>query len=341
MAHVIGEYIDRLCSVEMRPQGNLPRGVTHLLYDAARAAQGDRPLTLLAASALLERVRKGDHVLILTGTGAPPGLPKGETDGPLGAAALARTLDLGIGAKPVIVTEERLAEPIKAAVEAAGVSLLDREAVRRRSHAGVLEVFPVGIDEGKNAATRLLDTYRPSAVIFVEKAGPNQHGIFHSILGYARGPDIMGSAYWLADVARSRSILTVGVGDGGNEIGFGKIRDAVREIQPFGRVCRCPCKGGVATVTDCDILVACAVSNWGAYGISACLAFLLKNVELIQDEETERRMLESCVNAGCTDSVVGAQVPAVDGVPLGVQLALVRMLGAIVSTGHRVIEREF
>ena len=341
MSEIVAEYIDRLCSVEMRPQGNLPRGVTHRLYEAARLAQGGKPLTYLAGHALLDRVRKGDYVFIVTGTGAPPGLPKGETDGPLGGAALARAVDLGLGAKPVIISEERLAGPIAAAVQAGGISLLDREAVAARSHAGVLELFPVGIHEGQLAAARLLDQYEPTAIIFIEKAGPNHKGVFHSILGYARGPDIMGSAYWLADQARASGVLTIGVGDGGNEIGFGKIRDAVREIQPHGQNCRCPCEGGVATVTTCDVLVAASVSNWGAYGIGAYLGYLLEDPDLVQDEDTERRMLESCVLAGCTDSILGAQVPAVDGIPLGVDLALVRMLRAIVGIALKVVHRGF
>jgi len=35
MPEIIGEYVDRLCSVEMRPKG-MPRGTMHLLYEAAR-----------------------------------------------------------------------------------------------------------------------------------------------------------------------------------------------------------------------------------------------------------------------------------------------------------------
>ena len=64
------------------------------VYDETRERQG-RPLTLLAAERLREEVGKGDHVLIVTNSH--------EMDGPPGAAALARSLVLGLGAIPVIV----------------------------------------------------------------------------------------------------------------------------------------------------------------------------------------------------------------------------------------------
>ena len=64
------------------------------VYDETREMYG-RPLTLLAAERLLESVGRGDHVLIITNSH--------ETDGPPGAAALARSLVVGLGAIPVIV----------------------------------------------------------------------------------------------------------------------------------------------------------------------------------------------------------------------------------------------
>jgi len=59
VSEIIGEYVDRLCTVEMRPQG-MPRGKIHRLYEAARRRQQDRPLTLLAAERLRATVKPGD-----------------------------------------------------------------------------------------------------------------------------------------------------------------------------------------------------------------------------------------------------------------------------------------
>ena len=98
MAEVIGENIDRIATIEIRTK-TPPRGIIHRLYEAARKKCG-HPLTMTAASRIVETLKEYDNFLIVTGAGAWPVLLKGETDGPLGAASLARAIDLGIGAKP-------------------------------------------------------------------------------------------------------------------------------------------------------------------------------------------------------------------------------------------------
>jgi hypothetical protein len=133
----------------------------------------------------------------------------------------------------------------------------------------------------------------------------------------------------------------VGVGDGGNEIGCGLIYEATRRIMPAGIRCQCPCGDGIATVVATDALVIGSTSNWAAYGISACLAFLLSDPTLLQDAVTERRVIEQCALAGATDGMSGMAVPWVDGTNLEVQQALVTMLGMIVSNGLRTINRPF
>src|SRR5438105_1421024 len=103
MPEVVGEAIDRLCTVEMRVQG-LPRGKINRLYDAARQARGE-PLSLAAAHGLQARVGRGDTVFIATGAGSAPWLPYGETDGPPGAALVARAVDRALGARPVYLCQ--------------------------------------------------------------------------------------------------------------------------------------------------------------------------------------------------------------------------------------------
>src|SRR5260370_20536808 len=90
----------------MRFRAGLPRGVTYPLYEAARKKQ-KKPLTWLAAKLLKDKVKAGQHVFVVTGAGTPPGLPAGETDGPPGAAAIARAIEFGLGAKPILISEAR------------------------------------------------------------------------------------------------------------------------------------------------------------------------------------------------------------------------------------------
>lgn len=334
------DSIDRLVAIEMRPGGGIPRGVIQPLYAAARAVQ-KQPLTFLAADGLRRHVGKGDRVLVVTGAGTPPWLPNGETDGPLGAAAIARALEVGLGAKPVLLAEQRNLAPVIAAAQAAGLAVVDAELFTQRTGCALALPLPLGGPAGQEAAEALFREHDPKAIVFVEKAGPNAKGLFHSLLGTSRTPDTMANAHLLAERAKAQGVFTVGIGDGGNEIGCGLILDAVREIQPFGRVSKNPEDGGIATVTTTDVLVFAAVSNWGAYGIAAALAGLLGRLDVLHDTDTKRRMLERCVEAGAMDGVEARLVPLVDGTSLGVQLGLITMLREIVSLSLRTIERGF
>lgn len=341
MPEIIAEYIDRLVNVEMRFGSGLPRGVTHRIYDAARAEQG-KPLTYLAAKGLKDRVKPGDYVFIVTGAGLDPGLPWGETDGPLGAAAVARAVGLGLGGRPVAITERRNLEPVRGAFDAAAFTLMDDDMVAgRRTYCAAYRTFPGGLEADERVCLEAVEKFRPAAMVFVEKGGVNDKGVYHSITGTGRSTDKMGNAHLLVEMAKKTGAFTVGIGDGGNEIGFGRIVAAIREIQPYGRRCQCPCGGGVATVVPADVLVAAAVSNWGGYGVAAALAVLLKDPGVLHDEETEALMLHRCVANGGFDGAYGAQVPMVDGTSAQVQVSMITMLRQIVTNGLKSMSREF
>jgi hypothetical protein len=152
-------------------------------------------------------------------------------------------------------------------------------------------------------------------------------------MGVGRSPDVVANVKFLVERAMAAGVPTVGIGDGGNEIGFGLIHEDVKRIQKYGAKCQCPCGAGIATVTGADVLVAAAISNWGAYGISAMLAFMLENKRVLQDNETEYRMLDACVRAGAMDGLYTSQCMYVDGTSSATQLALITMLGEIVENG--------
>jgi hypothetical protein len=159
MPKSIADSIDQLISIEMRFAAELPRGVIRPLYNAAPDLQGGEPLVYQAARALLECVEQRDTVLIVTSSGSRFGLPRGEMDGPLGAASLGRVLDFGMGARVVYVCDEPHLNPTVASVEAAGISVLDPERFERRPHSTLIEIHPPGDEAGQLFATELLDKY--------------------------------------------------------------------------------------------------------------------------------------------------------------------------------------
>jgi hypothetical protein len=134
-------------------------------------------------------------------------------------------------------------------------------------------------------------------------------------------------------LAKEKDILTIGIGDNGNEIGFGLIEETVREYKQYGDVCQCPCGKGVACAITTDFLIVAGTSNWGSYGLEACLAAVLDKAELIHDTETEKKMLEECVRTGGVDASTGKQDITVDGTPATVQTAMIELMRGVVSKG--------
>ena len=262
--------------------------------------------------------------------------PSGETDGPLGAAALGRALGIGLGARMVVLTEETMVPVTIATCRGAGLNVLTEEDLRRaprKPHANNLYalVVPFPIDDAiaVQEAGRLFREYCPKALVAIEKNGPNRKGVYHMV-GGGDNSDCVAKAGRLFEEADRRNILTIGIGDRGNEIGFGAIEEVPRRLLPFGKRCTCPCGAGVVDATTVTVLVTAAVSNWGAYGIAACLAALLNKPEVLHDPSTESRMLHCCIDAGGIDGFACRPIPFTDGMPEAVHASIVTLLNEIV-----------
>jgi len=102
----------------------------------------------------------------------------------------------------------------------------------------------------------------------------------------------------------------VAVGDVGNELGMGRVREAVRASIPFGAECASPCGGGIAAAVEAEETVVAAVSDWAAFGLAAALRFLSGRPEALHSGESERQLLRAGVAAGLVDGS-GYAVPAV------------------------------
>src|SRR5262249_27454304 len=109
------------------------------------------------------------------------------------------------------------------------------------------------------------DTIAPAdRARFLAEVPPERHGRCHTM----RGVDItdhMRDAH--SSFEGPRSAVTIGVGDGGNEIGMGKLPwPLIADRIPGGATIACR----VAT----DHLIVAGVSNWGAYALAAGVALL-------------------------------------------------------------------
>lgn len=314
MTEIIATNVDRAITLEMRPRG-IPRGVMPGLYESVRR-HADAPLTLLAAQRL-RAVSPGERVFLATGAGAPDVLPKGETDGPLGVAALARIVRLGLGAEPVVLTTAGFEDPIRAALDAyeTPAPILSLDATAPPAQARAL-------------ADEWLDAYTPSLAVAVEMKGGADDGQLHYMTGRVCTSDSRLDQTFLA--ASERGIATVGVGDGGNEIGFGRYQAEVVDSHPHGAV--------IACTVPTDVLVVAAISNWGCYGIETVLACLLGRVDLIHSADMGVRAMQACADAGGGDGIYTKQLPLEDGLSTEVHRAVMCLLSETARIGLTDVE---
>lgn len=133
--------------------------------------------------------------------------------------------------------------------------------------------------------------------------------------------------------AKKRKIFTMGIGDGGNEIGMGLIRERLWEHFPLARKCNCPCGKGIAPETETDCLVTANVSNWGSYGVEAALAILKQDIEILHTSNNEDRILARTADAQLADGIRGYSEPSVDGMLAEVHKSLIILLTEIVKRG--------
>lgn len=334
MIRAVADNVDRLVALD------LPfRGVAWRLYRDARA-KVDAPLSYLAASALFQALGPGDVVLINTGWPDRPHINPSiaETDGPPGAVALGLALHKAAGAVPVFLVEEALTPAMVTVGAAAGFKMLPpSQAVAASSsraplHAAAALGFPADGKEAERYSASLLEELPVKAAIAVEKGGMNEKGVIHT----SRGDNTtapLAKADFLMQAAIRAGLPTVGIGDGGNEIGMGVIADELRAWLPYGVECRCGCGSGIVPATKTDHLVAAAVSNWGAYGLCAVLALLAGRSDVMHGPELEKRILEATVSAGLIDGGSGYVSGGADALPGRVHEAVVTMLGELVDKG--------
>jgi hypothetical protein len=285
--------------------------------------------------------------------------PAGETDGPLGALFLARALT-PLGIRVVLLTDAFCTPALATGIGMSGlrktVALVTLPPASQFATLSPQTYWETIADRtgplthlialeraGPSHTVQSLAPLGPDAVErFHREVSAEHHDRCHTM----RGLDIterMSPAHLLfeSDARRAAGVTTIGIGDGGNEIGCGVIKEAVREIQPFGKDCGCPCHGGVGTVTECDVLVFAAVSNWGAYGIAAALAGHLGDRDVLHDEATELRIVHASVAGGAMDGAYSRLIPYVDGTSDRVQASLITLLHQIVENGLKEYDRGF
>jgi hypothetical protein len=98
--------------------------------------------------------------------------------------------------------------------------------------------------------------------------------------------------------------------------------------------CLCGCGGSVCDAVMVDIPIPCSISNWGAYGIAACMAAILQRPDLVQDAKTHLRILRECVDHGGVDGLSMLPEPSEDAMPEEVHVSLLELLRSVASAAN-------
>lgn len=225
-----------------------------------------------AAQTILDAPR--GNVLITTGFYVAG---SGETDGPPGATFLAKALE-ALGFHPIIVTD------------AFCRGFFECEQIDTEYATTAMQKPDYG---------KMLDHYQPTLLISIERCGRNIQGDHANMRGVSIA-DHNADVDYLFDLGAARGIPSIGVGDGGNEIGMGNFKDIISK-----QLSLVPCEVEVTSP------VIATVSNWGAFGICAYLE-QMTGKHVLPSFAEELDYLDKIVALGSVDGVTKEHVHTVD-----------------------------
>jgi D-glutamate cyclase len=254
------------------------------------------------------------RVGLITGFYVPLGAPPAaETDGPVGAALLARGL-AGIGIRCRLATDAPCRNACAVALAAAGASEVPVDTV--------IPAAPL---------KPLIDAWRTAGVthaVSIERCGQSADGAPRNM----RGEDIGAYTAAFDELFAVGPWDTIAVGDGGNEIGMGALpRALIAQHVAHGET--------IACVTAARHLIVAGVSHWGAYALLGALAAIRpdwrRQLARCLDEALDRRVLETTLADGpAVDGVSRLQVPTIDNLDLAIHHRKLRQIRALAELGH-------
>jgi hypothetical protein len=246
-------------------------------------------------------LRAGQLVLeaktIIIATGFPVG-ETFETDGPAGAIALYRALEQR-GATCHLACADSLASRLGTDYRVLHLQAFDHDSARREAQSNCAAL-------------------QPDLIVCIERPGLNADGQYYNMRGEDISPRCAIFDYYLS----SAGCPTIAIGDGGNEIGMGKLAAAVGALDIRG------------AATSCDELLVADVSNWGAYALIAMLDAL--GGKGLLSAVRHRDTLAYLSSLGSVDGVTRENTLTEDGLPASAGDALLADLAELLHTFRTV-----
>ena len=264
------------------------------------------------------------HICIVAGffiSFAEP--PSAETDGLMGTAQLAAAFT-NLGYRVTVITDAPCAKAMWATLTKVPFDIR-------------LELVGVDRDQVLELRGRLetMD-HPPTHFIAIERASPGSDGKPHREHGWDMSPESAPLDLLFHQAGWSSPWTTIGIGDGGNEIGMGSLpKDVVENDIPNGHL--------IASTTPCDHLIVASVANWGAYALIGALAKLGPDLRSSLFEyftgDMEKEYLHTAVELGqaIDDSRVdrpGKPQMSCDRLPLPDHIAIIEKIRKTVDSNR-------
>jgi hypothetical protein len=231
-----------------------------------------RPGYILRAARLVNQCQG----TVLIGTGFPV-LDTFETDGPVGAIALYQLLKQ-LGANPILVSGNPLCSVL----------------------ASNYRTYQISVNQQQNLpaiASQALAELKPQLIMSIERPGFTANARYANM----RGEDITERCASFDHFLNLANCPTIGIGDGGNEIGMGNMATYLGQLNI------------TPAVTECDELVVADVSNWAAWGIIAMVS-VLQGRDLLAGA-APLQILQFLSAHGSVDGVTRLNTLTEDGLP--------------------------
>lgn len=238
-------------------------------------------------------------VMVVTGFYEP--VPQTiETDGPPGAIAIGNALRK-LGREVIYISDKYAVEYLRTL----------------GGGSDVVEYPIADHEDSRDFASNLLSTYNPAVIVGIERCSLTDDGNYYNM-----SFQNLSAFTAKTDYLFTQHSHTIGIGDGGNEIGMGNLYNAIASIPSLPKK---------PAVTGSTHLIISSVSNWAGYGLAAALSQVSG-----KDVSTSRIEAESVINAmielGAVDGELLEPIPWVDGFSLDENLEIVDQLLACSNT---------
>lgn len=248
-------------------------------------------------------VASGNHCLILTGFFIPASRAI-ETDGPLGCIVLAHSL-LSLGRRVTVLSDKHAQTIMRAGLDAVGCSA---------------DLFTFSKDDPIRYAD--IVTADTTHCIALERPGLAVDGYYHNTAGEIISEYVAPFDRMFLDCHKA-GVVTIGIGDGGNELGMGNVAQAVGSFLSPDRPYAC--------VIPSDFCICAGVSNWGGYALATLLS-IVEGTNLLLPPGDFPVILDEIVRAGAVDGVTGKRTSTVDNLPRRWEDEIYRALYRIAET---------